>query len=563
VNLAQSAQSIRASLTNELTRPFWKIALLIINSVILYEIINKMVTTQAGTYSDFPIVIFGLLLFVVFYRLGGTYIRDFYTNLLCPSWRIMLIVAGSWIFYDAVNAVAPGQGAIPVWRGVQSVIFSVIGFAMYYAASRPTRPTYLVVMWNALPEIFRWRGWRGIFIMMMVALVIHSTSWQIKDALRGNYHTDAISFVHTDAEVLLQGNNPFTADDAFWTSAQRWPQAYATPLYGGAAFGKDPFKYPSAQWMADVLQLQATFEFTRDNSYDTQTIHNYPAGVILMALPFVWAGVPSLILLNLILFLAMIALIIARTPNPERPAMLLALVLCPSYILYGLFVNIDIEALIFVLIAWHWFDRQRVSAVSMGFACAVKQLAWFILPFYLLEVVRREGYKAALRRLPWMALAFLVPNLPFIVASPMAWFHSMLIPMSDPMFPLGFGPISLALAGIIPFGSEHIWTLMVLAVAGLLFIYQWKRKAVTSDGLLLAFVPLWFSWRSPMNYFALIPFFIAWIVAGYLQQQAKAPLPEHVEQMPVILSTSDRLLIATELGAIDQEPERELASGVR
>jgi hypothetical protein len=552
VKLAQLIQPIRAFRLTPSLRSLQKYALLIASLVTLFEIINTLVARRS---SAFPEVLLGLLAFAIFYWLGGDDLQSFYTRLLSPSWRIMLLLVGSWTLYNAVNNVAPGQGSIHSWQGIQGVLFSLISFAFFAVASRPTQPTFLVVMWNALPAALRWQGWRGIFILLMLALSIRSIAWQVDDALQGLYRADAISFVHIDADLVLQGRNPYTADDAFWTAARRWPHADATPLYGGEAFGKNPFNYPSSQWMEDVLQLQATFSFTQDHSYDAQTVHNYPAGIIWMALPLVWAGVPSLIPFNLILFALMIAIVVFITPKRERPAMLLALVLCPAYILYGICGNIDVEALIFVLVAWHWFDRQRISAGAMGFACATKQLAWFILPFYLLEVVRREGYKAALRRLPWMALAFLVPNLPFIIASPLAWFHSMLIPMSDPMFPLGFGTISLALAGLIPFGSEHVWTLIVLTVTALLLIYQWKRKAVTSDGLLLAFLPLWFSWRSPMNYFALAPVFVAWIAANYMRQQEHTRQPELAEHVSDVILASERLMLAADIEAIAEKPE--------
>jgi hypothetical protein len=552
MKLAQSIQPIRAFRLTPSLRSLQRYALLAASLVTLFVIINTLVVKRSSALLG---LLLGVLIFAIFYWLGGDYLQSFYTRLLSPSWRIMLLLVGSWTLYNAVNNVAPGQGSIHSWQGIQGVLFSLISFAIFAVASRPTQPTFLAVMWNALPAALRWQGWRGIFILLMLALSIRSTSWQIKDALQGFYHADAISFVHIDADLLLQGRNPYTADDAFWTAARRWPQANATPLYGGEAFGKNPFNYPSAQWMEDVLQLQASFDFTRDHSYDIQTVHNYPAGVIWIALPFVWAGIPSLILLNLALFALMIAIVVSATPRIEQPAMLLALTLCPAYILYGICGNIDVEALIFVLVAWHWFDRRRISAGAMGFACAVKQLAWFILPFYLLEVVRREGYKAALRRLPWIALTFLVPNLPFIIASPLAWFHSMLIPMSDPMFPLGFGPISLALAGLIPFGSEHVWTLLVLTVTALLLIYQWKRKAVTSDGLLLAFLPLWFSWRSPMNYFALAPVFVAWLAASYMRQQAQAGQPELAEHVSDVILASERLMLAADIEAIAEKPE--------
>ena len=449
-------------------------------------------------------------------------VRDFIGDLLCPSWRIMLIMVSSWALFTVVTITFPAPGVSAVWQSVESMGYTVLTAVCLWAATRAVKPAWLVRTWKVLPPLVRWRGWRAIFVMSLLVLTVNTTRASIKDAVQGNYHTDALAFVHIDADLLLHGRNPFTADDAFWTAALRWPTAYATPIYGGKDFGKNPLRYPTNTFMGKILEQQSLSSSLRNTSFDPQTVHNYPAGSILLALPFVWAGLPSIIWMNLLFFIGIIALVIARTPRRQQPAMTFALLLCPAFSEYGFFANIDIEALFFVLLAWHWLSHEKLSGLSLGFACAVKQLAWFFIPFYLLEVARREGIAVALRRLPWLVLGFLMPNSPFIIANPHAWLHSMLVPMTDSFFPLGFGLIQLALVGLIPFGSERLWTLLTLGSWFMLLVYQWRRLSVTADGLLFAVIPLWFSWRSLLNYFSLLPLFAAWLVAVYLQQQHAA-----------------------------------------
>ena len=448
--------------------------------------------------------------------------RGWLADLLCPSWRVMLIIVASQLLNDAIFSAYPDQGAIQPFKAVESVFSSVLAFMALWLASRPARPAWLSRLWGALPPLVGWRGWRGIATMALVLTTWSSIYWQIAPALNGQYYNDAISFVHQDADVLLQGRNPYTADDAFWRAARRWPLSGATPILGSTDFGRDPLNYPTFTQFG-ILQHQAANPAARNDDFDTQTVHNYPAGIIWLALPLVWAGSPSIIPLNALCFAIMLALVLWRAPRGMRWPLGFALLLNPAFMIY-VFVNIDAPALLFVLLAWHVMRHEKSSALCMGVACAMKQVAWFIAPFYLLEVARRDGWLAALRRAGWLVLAFLVPNLPFIIAAPEAWAHSMLIPMTDPLFPLGFGLVSLALGGIIPIGTAHLWTALTLAVMVGLLVYQWKRPPITADGIFLGLIPLWFSWRSPMNYFALIPVLVAWIASGYMQAQA-APQP--------------------------------------
>jgi hypothetical protein len=352
--------------------------------------------------------------------------------------------------------------------------------------------------------------WRAILTLGMLVCAIRAFMISTPQ-LPSNYRNDAIAFVHIDADVLLQGRNPYTADDAFWAAVRRWPLSYATPVFGSTNFGDDPIRYPTAEKLGFLLHQQAEHPESRTNDFDPRTVHNYPAGIILLAAPFIWAGIPSLIYVNILLFALLIALIVWRAPKDTRPGLVIAIAANPAFILYGLFVNIDTACILFVVAAWHWFKHGKTSGLLMGLACSTKQLAWFIAPFYLLEVGRREGMRAVLIRGSWLLGGFLLPNLPFIIASPKAWFDSIMIPMVSPMFPLGFGPITLALSEAVPFGQPRNWTILVFGIWGLLFLFQWLRHRITVDGIILAIVPLWFSWRSPINYFSLIPAIAAWM----------------------------------------------------
>ena len=178
-----------------------------------------------------------------------------------------------------------------------------------------------------------------------------------------------------------------------------------------------------------------------------------------------------------------------------------------------------IGMLLFLVLSWMLIRCEKTSGILFGIACALKQLAWFYIPFYLLEVYRREGPVAALRRLGWSALAFLIPNLPFILLSPQAWLHSMFVPMTDPMFPFGFGLITFALSGNLAFGSRGVWTLLELSAFAGLLLFQWRRRHMNSDGLIFGALPLLAAWRSPLNYFAFVP---TCCVAVGIQQEKQA-----------------------------------------
>ncbi len=131
----------------------------------------------------------------------------------------------------------------------------------------------------------------------------------------------------------------------------------------------------------------------------------------------------------------------------------------------------------------------------------------------------------------------MLPNLPFLFASPREWWTSMWLPMSLPAFPAGLGPILLSIGHLVPYAPPALYAgLEALALLGMLWAYARFRPALADIGLLLALVPLFFAFRSSANYFAVAPWLALYAatclarrgastsrgIAGYAVQAAAA-----------------------------------------
>ena len=438
--------------------------------------------------------------------------------------RLLAIILASTLLLDTERILTPNYGHIPLVMALLGCGGGVVSFALLWLATRPTPPRPIIRSWLATP---RWlRQW------VLPILVLFSACWMINqfipvpflgESARGFYRVDALAYAHLDGDLVLRGQNPYTADDAFWEAYLRWPQALSTPLMG-PIFGTNPLTYPHSLPMNRVLQSQTAHPSTRGGAFDAATVHNYPAGLLWLEVPLLWAGLPSVVWLNLAAWLVACGLVLARAPAGTRWPLAIALAFSPVA-LRNILNNFDILSLVFVLGAWHTMAQPRRSALLMGFACAVKQTAWFFLPFYLLDVWQREGWPGLRTRVLWLAGGFVVPNLPFILLDPVAWAKSIWVPLTDPMFPFGSGAIALAFGGLVPIFTAHVWTALEVAVMGGLLVFQAWRRSPLPDSLLLALVPLWFAWRSPLNYFAWVPLFALYVLAAHLAAQRQAPPP--------------------------------------
>lgn len=361
-------------------------------------------------------------------------------------------------------------------------------------------------------------GGRALMTLVMLALAVLSflliiAALQYALGSPSGYMNDVISFSAANAHTVLAGRNPYTDDANFIPTLMAYPHAPATPMQS-AIFGYG-YDYP-----------KQTFVFTIDRAYvhdparyaaafDPRTLHSYPALAFLVYIPLFLLGVQNVLWLNLAAFAALLVWMIRLAPRGQRGWVAFTALAALSVTFSSLFLETELLCLLFLLPAWALRDRRGwVSALLLGLGCAFKQYCWFFAPFFLLDAWLRHGWREAARRAIIALAAFLAPNLPFILASPGAWWQSMWLPLSLPVFPQGMGLVTLALGHILPAPPKALFTaLEVVAIGGALWLYARYPRRLREAVPLLALLPFFFAFRSPPNYFAVTPWLalFAWL----------------------------------------------------
>jgi hypothetical protein len=330
------------------------------------------------------------------------------------------------------------------------------------------------------------------------------------------YGSDAMFYNHYSAVLVLRGQNPYSGDHLADAIAYFHVRAY-TPIARGRF--ADPRHDPTTSEREAVIDEYLADPRHPPVEVDPRTFHSYPAGAFLAAVPAVWAGHPSLALSQLLLFLALAAFILVASPAALRLPLGVLLLTDADGVRQIAGGDFEIWPLALLIGAWLLRDRRVASALLVGAACAVKQTAWLAVPFYLIWVWRQEGAHEAVRRGVIALGGFLLINLPWIIATPQAWFSSLLLPVDLPLLPDGSGIVGLSLAGVLPLAPSWVYGLLELGVLAWALVWYWRAFATYPfAGLVLPLAPLLAAWRSPERYFLLLP--IAGVVAVMLTFQA-------------------------------------------
>lgn len=367
----------------------------------------------------------------------------------------------------------------------------------------------------------------GIAIPQIGALVQATAS-------RSPYSNDGPVMDEFAATRLLANHDPYWRVNfpyALQHNGLNLPATVSTPLMRGQ-FSDARDSYPSSSAIAQALYNDQHFGPDRVPS-EFESHYNYPALSFLLITPFVWAGMRDLRPLYLF-FLAAIACYLAwRTAPPWR--YLAPLVILCDVPLLALSTGGQPDPIyaFFLVIAWGEWRSTRLSSVSLGLAIAIKQLAWFSLPFYTVLVWRREGWRKVCERLGLTGLVFGLINGPFILEGPLAYLHSLAAPMTDPMFPLGSGLIALSLAGLIPLLPRAAYAAAegLLLLGAVVIFAGIPSRRYPSMALLLSVVPLLVAWRSLISYFYLAP--ILALAACLANRRLEPVEPRHTAVPPV------------------------------
>jgi uncharacterized membrane protein len=122
-----------------------------------------------------------------------------------------------------------------------------------------------------------------------------------------------------------------------------------------------------------------------------------------------------------------------------------------------------------------------------------------------------------------VAGVFVVTNLAFAINDPKIWIISLMSPMTDKMFPLGSGLITLVTSGLINIQSQLPFTILegIAFVVAVIWYFKYCRS-YPQMGIVLAIIPLFFAWRSLFSYF----FYVDLIALAYIM------VNDHIKQRP-------------------------------
>ena len=409
-----------------------------------------------------------------------------------------IAIAGAGLYYAGLlNSIIQTRPERP---GAPAVVFGIaIALVVIVAALRGTGrgdartpPRYVRVHRVA---------WLFVCVMAIVSTAwlltvprVHPDEWT-------PYHNDAIALNECAARELLAGRNPYVSLDifhcyrAFGIGADR-----TTPLQRGL-FADVPI-YP------DDAELDAAWALREREGGNVEFVTDlsYPALSFVPLVPFVALGVDTN-LAYLACLLVAIGLVVWRSERGLRAFVLTGVFGAASVVAFTVGGSADLLYALPLVVAWIWRER-RLGALALGAAAATKQLAWFVAPFWLIAVVASRGWRAAARQSALAALVFGLTNLPFVVADPRAWLTGVLTPITAPMFARGAGLVFLSTDGPLPLAPATLY-LALEAIAGIVCLaVAWRaRRSSPELGIVLAFVPLFFAWRSLFSYFFLLPLF--------------------------------------------------------
>jgi hypothetical protein len=431
-------------------------------------------------------------------------------------------------------------GIITVALILQSLVMASPGHfrpaTTWYFAVFVTLGT-LVSLGLCAVQAFPLRSWlpltirRGLCCVALIGLTVlagigvtNAVSGVQAMAVGAPYSNDGAVMDYYAAVQVSHGRNPyFKTNIVAALASMNARSTTVTPLMDGQFRGSSAYPSDDAvqQVFLNVLKYRSRPGVPVPNEFESK--YNYPAGSFLFIMPFVWMGLHDMRFLYALAVLGMGVYLWKRMPRSLRwLAPLIVLADVPLLILsrggqpdplYGLFL----------MLGFAEWGRSRTSPILMGLAAGTKQLAWFFLPFYVILIVRRFGLREALRRTGIIAAVYLLLNGFFILKSPGAYLSSIMGPMSDPMFPMGIGVISLFVSGVLPMAPKIAFSIAELtAWAGSMYAFWRSRLLLPASVAALAALPLFFAWRSLVNYFYLVPILaLAFTLAAPHQESAQ------------------------------------------
>ncbi len=332
-----------------------------------------------------------------------------------------------------------------------------------------------------LLEMFQW----ATALLTVAGLVVWGV---VSTGGLSPYGTDAMAFNQYAAQIAQHGANPYAHSMAPAFALFRTPTSYYTYSFKGVA----------------VTSL------------------SYPAQSFLIYIPFLAIGWTQNLapLINVFAWGVTVLMMFALAPRHLRPIALVlgGVSIWAQFAIGGVTDVVFMPLMLLAAYRWDRFGSSRwsyIGPIMFGMAMGIKQNPWPTLPFMLialcLDEAPRAGIQAGVRRaaryLGITAAALLIPNLPYLVTAPKAWFHGVVTPFFANAVPTGQGSISLSLYLHMGGGSVMAFSVAaVLVVLLLLVVFIGTYPLLRGGFFVLPALAFFFADRSNMNYFiSLIP----------------------------------------------------------
>jgi hypothetical protein len=423
--------------------------------------------------------------------------------------RGVTLAAGAAVSMNIASDLGNTFGAAPQFGGPLVALGTLLAFVAFFALGASVTAPWARSAWPAR----WWRPWLtgalGVLVLWLGAqlMLAAATSWPRDLASPARYGSDEMYYAQYNAWLVLHGQNPYIGDRL--SSTLRMFQTDAiTPLRVGTF--SDPLHPPTAQQTRALVAAYLASPGAPHPQIDPATTHSYPALSFVLAIPAVWAGLPTIGAEQIAALIALIALIVALAPPKWRWVVAGLCLLDVDGVRSVAGSDLAIWTTLGIALVWALCDRRWWAALALGLACAVQQTAWLVAPFYLVWAMRERGWRAALGESTAALGVFVLVNLPWIVTAPGPWLHSLTLPVALPLFPTGGGLVGLALGGALPLWPPAVYgALEIAAWLAILAAYslRWWRSAPLA-GLVLPLAPVLLAWRSPSRYFILLPLLV-------------------------------------------------------
>ncbi len=333
-------------------------------------------------------------------------------------------------------------------------------------------------------------------------------------------YSDAMALEHQATDNFLNGKNPYEEANVIVAGIQYdVPYDKMTPLRVGQFAADTPY--------ADLNKMEEVYANARADPNNPppefETKYNYPAASFILPAPLVALGIPDLRIVFLLYLVPVLGYAVWLLRSNIVWAWFLLAVVASLEVWNSLFSG-GTGLLVFPLLLMAWLLYRKnllLSALFMGLAIATKQIAWFLLPFYLILVLREKGLMKALLASAVTIGVFTAFNLPYMAADLRLWFGSVTAPMMDPMFPSNILTITFSYLGLMSIDSTLPYTVLEIGILlAALVWYFFNCRRFPDTALVLAVFPFFFAWRGSWSYFF---YFDIILLAAILLERRRLP----------------------------------------